>query len=115
MKSWRTTVAGIITAIGVGFSQSNDPTLQLIGKILIVVGPVIFGLVAKDSSVTGGSIPQASPPGVALKSDALGVIAAVDALKKAGPITINESVAKTNAEVIVAAPPVPPGEVNLCK
>jgi hypothetical protein len=58
MANWKTTVAGIVTAIGVGFSQSSDPTLQTIGKILIVVGPVIFGYVAKDGDVTGGTRKQ---------------------------------------------------------
>jgi hypothetical protein len=58
MKSWKTTVAGIITAIGVGFMQSDDPTLQLIGKILAVVGPIIFGITAKDADVTGGTRAQ---------------------------------------------------------
>ena len=53
MKSWKTTVAGIVTAIGVGFSQSSDPTLQFIGKILLLIGPIIFGVVAKDFNVSG--------------------------------------------------------------
>jgi hypothetical protein len=53
MKNWKTTVAGIVTAIGVGFTQSNDPMLQMIGKVLVVVGPIILGVVAKDLNVTG--------------------------------------------------------------
>ena len=52
-SSWKTTVAGIVTAIGVGFSQSSDPTLQFIGKILLLIGPIIFGVVAKDFNVSG--------------------------------------------------------------
>jgi len=58
MSNWKTTLAGVITAIGVGFSQSNDPTLQFIGKILVVIGPVILGYLAKDYDVTGGNRPQ---------------------------------------------------------
>ena len=65
MKSWKTTVAGIITAIGVGFTQSDDPTLQMIGKILVVVGPIILGIVAKDSNVTGGTVIQPTPKAIA--------------------------------------------------
>jgi hypothetical protein len=53
MKNWKTTVAGIVTAVGVGFTQSDDPTLQFIGKVLMVVGPIILGVAAKDLNVTG--------------------------------------------------------------
>ena len=53
IRSWKTTLAGLITAIGAALVQSDDPTLKLIGQVLIVLGPVIFGVVAKDSGVTG--------------------------------------------------------------
>jgi hypothetical protein len=73
MKNWKTTVAGFITAVGVALSQSDDEILQLIGKALMVIGPIIFGVVAKDSNVTGGSVPQATPPGVQESTKAMGV------------------------------------------
>jgi hypothetical protein len=56
--NWKTTLAGIITAIGVGFSQATDPTLQFIGKILLLVGPLLLGAMAKDHNVTGGTKEQ---------------------------------------------------------
>lgn len=58
MTSWKTTLCGLITALGVGCTQSSDPTLQFIGKILTVMGPILFGLAAKDHNVTGGTKEQ---------------------------------------------------------
>lgn len=58
MKSWKTTLFGGITAAGLGLSQADDPILKTIGQVLAVIGPVLMGLFAKDSSVTGGTIPQ---------------------------------------------------------
>ena len=58
MKNWKTTLFGLITALGVGCIQSTDPTVQVIGKILAVVGPILLGLFAKDSNVTGGTTQQ---------------------------------------------------------
>ena len=53
MKNWKTTVAGVVTAAGAGMLASDDPTVQLIGKILMVVGPILLGFLAKDAGVTG--------------------------------------------------------------
>jgi hypothetical protein len=53
MKNWKTTTFGAITAIGVGLAQSEDENLKLIGQILSVVGPILFGFFAKDYNVTG--------------------------------------------------------------
>ena len=58
ITSWKTTLCGLITALGVGCLQSTDPTLQLIGKILAVLGPILFGVVAKDFDVHGGTRQQ---------------------------------------------------------
>lgn len=56
MKSWKTTLFGGVTAAGLGLSQSEDPILKTIGQILAVIGPVLMGIFAKDSNVTGGSV-----------------------------------------------------------
>lgn len=58
MKSWKTTVSGIIAAIGAAFQVSDNPTLQLIGKVLLAIGVLFFGVSAKDNNVTGGTKPQ---------------------------------------------------------
>jgi hypothetical protein len=64
MRSWKTSVFGAITAAGMGFSQSEDPTLKMIGQVLIVIGPILLGVFAKDSNVTGGkdAIPTDTKP-----------------------------------------------------
>lgn len=56
MKSWKTTLAGLLTAIGTAFTQSGNATLVQIGGILTPIGAVLIGLFAKDSNVTGGTV-----------------------------------------------------------
>ena len=58
MKNWKTTVAGIIIGIGSIAAQWLQG-MPMTGKDWIVaVGAIILGVVAKDSKVTGGTIPQ---------------------------------------------------------
>ena len=58
MKSWKTTLCGCITAAGAGMTQSSDATVQLIGKLLVVIGPILLGVFAKDHNVSGGTVAQ---------------------------------------------------------
>ena len=58
MKSWKTTVSGIIAAVGAAFQLSDNPTLQIVGKVLVALGILFFGVSAKDSDVTGGTKQQ---------------------------------------------------------
>ena len=58
MKSWKTTLAGLLTAAGVALIQNEDAILKSIGQILAVVGPLLLGWAAKDSNVTGGTKEQ---------------------------------------------------------
>jgi hypothetical protein len=58
MKSWKTTLFGGITAAGMGLAQTDDPILKTIGQILVVIGPVLLGIFAKDGNVTGGTVAQ---------------------------------------------------------
>jgi len=58
MKNWKTTLFGFVTAAGAGMIASDDPTIQLVGKILVIIGPILLGLFAKDSNVTGGTVKQ---------------------------------------------------------
>jgi acetyl-CoA carboxylase carboxyltransferase component len=58
MKSWKTTLFGAITAAGLGMSQSADGIVQVIGQIMAILGPVLLGVFAKDSTVTGGTVQQ---------------------------------------------------------
>lgn len=58
MKSWKTTLFGAITACGTGLSQTDDAILKTIGQILTILGLMLMGLFAKDSTVTGGTVVQ---------------------------------------------------------
>jgi drug/metabolite transporter (DMT)-like permease len=55
MVSWKTTLAGAISALGAYFVNLDDPIMKIVGQVLVVLGPVLMGLFAKDSNVTGGT------------------------------------------------------------
>jgi hypothetical protein len=113
-KNWIPTVGGLVLAIGMSLQAVEGyPKVKFIGLIMAAVGGGVGLWAAKQFNVTGGSIPQASPPGVALKSDAMGVVDAVDVLEKQGsPIGNRAYIAKQTAQAIIAAP-VSPAEVTL--
>lgn len=48
-ESWKTTIGGIITAIGYLLSKSSDATLIVIGDSLVTIGFVLVGKQAADS------------------------------------------------------------------
>lgn len=58
MVSWKTSLGGIILALGGVFTQQTDHTIQLIGGVLSAVGALLLGLAAKDHNVTGGTKEQ---------------------------------------------------------
>lgn len=59
MKSWKTTLFGALAAVGAYLQTVQDPAwLQTVGKALVVAGPLLLGLFAKDSNVTGGTVQQ---------------------------------------------------------
>ncbi len=70
--NWKTTVSGIVTALGVALTQMSDPTLHAIGVILTGIGSLLIGLTAKDHDVHGGTVAQATPPLVQAQSLAEG-------------------------------------------
>lgn len=59
MKNWKTTLFGAITALGT-FLATQDGITAVVGQALAVLGPILFGLFAKDHNVTGG-VEQAPP------------------------------------------------------
>ena len=61
MKSWKTSLSGLLTAIGAALAQSDDHTVRIIGQILLIIGPLLMGLSAKDHDVHGGTVAQATP------------------------------------------------------
>ena len=58
-KSWKTTLAGALMALGAYF-QTLDGVYAIIGQVLVIGAPILLGLFAKDSNVTGGTIVQPS-------------------------------------------------------
>jgi hypothetical protein len=53
LTNWKTTVAGILGAVGAYLISQPDPVLHTIGQILVVVAPILLGVAAKDASVSG--------------------------------------------------------------
>jgi uncharacterized membrane protein YedE/YeeE len=59
MVNWKTTLGGLLTAIGTYLAGLTEPAwLVMVGKGLVVAGPLILGFFAKDSNVTGGDTPN---------------------------------------------------------
>jgi hypothetical protein len=56
MKNWKTTVGGLITAIGL--YMMTIPEVKDLGGVVAAIGAVFTGSMAKDSNVTGGSVKQ---------------------------------------------------------
>lgn len=53
MKSWRTTLAGAIAALGTYLSTVDDPAwLQIVGQVMLAVGMLILGGSARDNKVS---------------------------------------------------------------
>ena len=50
--SWKTSVAGIITALGAALQQSTEPLIHSIGQFLLALGPLLLGLSARDHNVS---------------------------------------------------------------
>lgn len=58
MKSWKTTVGGILLGIGTPLVAAGDGIYKTVGVVLSTIGGLIVGLAAKDSNVTGGTTKQ---------------------------------------------------------
>lgn len=54
-KSWKTTLAGAISALGVYFT-GLDGSWHTIGQVLAVMGPVLLGLFARDNNKTSEEV-----------------------------------------------------------
>ncbi len=56
MKNWKTTAAGVLSAVGQLLPLFGVPTS--VGTAVSTIGLFLIGLVAKDSNVTGGTVQQ---------------------------------------------------------
>tara|TARA_R110000868_G_C10808691_1_gene757681 strand:- start:142 stop:357 length:216 start_codon:yes stop_codon:yes gene_type:complete len=60
VKSWKTTLGGILLAIGGWASTQSDPWwLYKAGGLLNVVGALILGMAARDNNVPSAAVPAA--------------------------------------------------------
>jgi hypothetical protein len=58
MTSWKTTIGGLLGALGTTLSGYSDPTVHLVGTVLTAIGLFLLGVSAKDNNVTGGTKQQ---------------------------------------------------------
>lgn len=50
MKNWKTTIGGIVVACGAACQLSDNPTVKIIGWVLVTCGSVFFGVNAGDAT-----------------------------------------------------------------
>ena len=51
--SWKTTLGGILSALGGILIQINEPAwCKTLGQILLAAGPTVIGMSARDNSVS---------------------------------------------------------------
>ena len=82
MKSWKTSLSGLLMAIGAALVKSDDHTITIIGQILLIIGPLLLGLSAKDSNVHGGTVAQATPLAVQVEMVKEGAVLTAEEVKK---------------------------------
>jgi hypothetical protein len=58
IKSWKTTIGGLLMALGTMMMQTTDPLLHSIGVVCNAIGGLFLGFSAKDNNVTGGTVHQ---------------------------------------------------------
>jgi len=56
MKNWKTSLSGLIGALGVIFPMIGLPAD--LGNAVSVIGIALMGYFSKDSNVTGGTVAQ---------------------------------------------------------
>jgi len=56
MKSWKTTVGGILMGVGVPLSTAGEGIYKTIGVILAAIGGILMGVSARDNNVKSESV-----------------------------------------------------------
>ena len=70
LTSWKTTLGGVLLAIGGWASTQSDPWwVWKIGGILNVVGALLLGGAARDNNVPSSAAPSAAKKDALIKSD----------------------------------------------
>lgn len=52
MKSWKTTLAGVLAAVGTYLAANEAGVVHTIGQLLVGAGPLLIGLFARDNNVS---------------------------------------------------------------
>lgn len=52
MKSWKTTVGGVLLGIGTPLAGAGEGIYKTIGLILATIGGVLVGVAARDNNVS---------------------------------------------------------------
>jgi drug/metabolite transporter (DMT)-like permease len=50
MKNWKTTLGGLVAAVGTYLVNSQTGVLQILGQVLAVVGTLLLGHSAADAN-----------------------------------------------------------------
>lgn len=62
LNNWKTTVSGLVTSLGVYFtSLEAEPFLKMIGGFFTLLGPLLLGWFASDSSTNSRSAASIPP------------------------------------------------------
>ncbi len=70
MKSWKTTAAGIIGALGSWAAVQSDPWwMHKAGEAMQQVAFVLIGLAARDNNVPSAAVPSAAKTAERIKGD----------------------------------------------
>ncbi len=71
LKSWKTTLGGILLSAGTWASQQSTPWwLYKVGSILAPLGALLLGASARDNNVPSADVPKAAEREAQIKSDA---------------------------------------------
>ena len=64
MKSWKTTLGGVLLAIGGWASTQSDPWwIYKAGGIINIIGALLLGGAARDNNVTSEQVGASTPKG----------------------------------------------------
>jgi len=68
-KSWKTTVGGILGAIGSVMVMLPWPIVVKIGGVLNTIAIAMIGVTARDNDVPSSAVPKAADRDAAIKGD----------------------------------------------
>jgi hypothetical protein len=69
-KSWKTSIGGILLAIGQALMAQSDPWwLWKVGSIMSPIGAALLGLSARDNNVPSSAVPSAAKADEKIKGD----------------------------------------------